>query len=134
LAWASFGRERWIPAAELNRLPKVQGLTYCSLQKSGDGSRPDLQLIDFSRDLNDFADTAALIDHLDLIITCDTAVAHLAGALGKPAWILLPYASPWRWMLDRSDSPWYPTVRLFRQHAPGDWASAVQAVVSMLET
>ena len=134
LAWASgAGPGRSIPASELNLLRDVPGVTFYSLQKSSASPRPEVPMNDFTTDLNDFADTAALIDQLDLIITCDTAVAHLAGALGKPVWILLPHASPWRWMLDRSDSPWYRTVRLFRQPRPGDWASAVQAVVKLLD-
>jgi hypothetical protein len=75
------------------------------------------RLIDLSDRITDFADTAALIEQLDLVISVDTAVAHLAGALAKPVWLLLPYAPDWRWLLDRDDSPWYPTMRLFRQLA-----------------
>jgi tetratricopeptide (TPR) repeat protein/glycosyltransferase involved in cell wall biosynthesis len=82
--------------------------------------------------LGDFADTAALIADLDLVITVDTAVAHLAGALGKPVWVLLPYAADWRWMRYRDDSPWYPTMRLFRQSEAGDWASVVEQVTAAL--
>ncbi|HEY4302071.1 MAG TPA: tetratricopeptide repeat-containing glycosyltransferase family protein [Candidatus Didemnitutus sp.] len=73
--------------------------------------------------LHDFADTAALVGQMDLIIAVDTAVAHLAGALGRPVWILLPFSPDWRWLLDRSDSPWYPTARLFRQPCTGDWGT-----------
>ena len=72
-------------------------------------------------DLTDFGETAALIENLDLVVTVDTSMGHLAGALGKPVWILIPKAADWRWMLDREDSPWYPTVRLFRQQKPGAW-------------
>jgi tetratricopeptide (TPR) repeat protein len=81
---------------------------------------------------SDMADTAAQIVHLDLVITVDTAVAHLAGALAQPTWVLLPFAADWRWMLDREDSPWYPTMRLFRQPKPGDWQSVVENVCTEL--
>jgi ADP-heptose:LPS heptosyltransferase len=73
-------------------------------------------------------DTAAAISGLDLVITCDTAVAHLAGALGVPVWVALPLAPDWRWLLERSDSPWYPTMRLFRQQRPGDWQGVFRAI------
>ena len=82
-------------------------------------ARPDV--IDPTADLTDFTETAALIACLDLVITVDTSVAHLAGALGRRTWILLPYTPDFRWLLDRDDSPWYPTVRLFRQSRRGDW-------------
>jgi ADP-heptose:LPS heptosyltransferase len=93
-----------------------------------------MQLTDFTQDMNDFADTAALIANLDLIITVDTAVAHLAGTMGKPVWLLLPYVPDWRWLLDRQDSPWYPTMRLFRQSKFGDWGKVIQSVASVLQT
>jgi len=80
----------------------------------------------------DFADTAAILEQLDLIITVDTAVAHLAGALGRPVWILLPFLPDWRWMLDRDDSPWYASVKLFRQRRPSDWTEVVQDVAQAL--
>lgn len=83
--------------------------------------------------LADFSDTAAVIQELDLVISVDTAVAHLAGALGKPIWVLIPFASDWRWMLEREDSPWYPTMRLFRQPKPGDWASVIRRVAGELK-
>lgn len=87
---------------------------------------------DFGRDIADFAELAALIEVLDLVVTIDTGVAHLAGALGKPVWIMLPYAADWRWMKARADSPWYPSARLFRQTKPGDWNSVVDAVAAQL--
>jgi ADP-heptose:LPS heptosyltransferase len=78
---------------------------------------------DFDFDPDAFVDTAAVMECLDLVITSDTAVAHLAGALARPTWVALKYVPDWRWLLDRSDSPWYPTMRLFRQHRAGDWVS-----------
>jgi ADP-heptose:LPS heptosyltransferase len=83
--------------------------------------------------LKDFADTAALMDSLDLIITVDTAAAHLAGALGKPAWVLLKHVPDWRWLLERTDSPWYPTLRLFRQPNLGDWRTPIAQLVEALQ-
>ena len=85
-------------------------------------------IVDYGRGLNDFAETAALVSVLDLVITVDTSVAHLAGALGCPVWILLSYVPDWRWLLERDDSPWYSSVKLFRQHRPGDWPALVERV------
>jgi ADP-heptose:LPS heptosyltransferase len=79
-------------------------------------------------DLESLADTAALIEQLDLVISVDTAIAHLAGALGKPVWLLNRFDSCWRWLISRSDSPWYPTMRVYRQRQPGDWESVVEPV------
>lgn len=94
-------------------------------------------IVNLGSELVDFADTAALMEALDLVISVDTSVAHLAGALGRPLWVLLPRAPDWRWLLDRDDSPWYPTARLFRQEKPGDWpatiGSAAQALVRWME-
>ncbi len=90
------------------------------------------KLVDLQSAITDMADTAALISHLDLIISVDTSVAHLAGALGKQTWVLLPFAPDWRWLLDREDSPWYPTVRLFRQPEIRDWRSVMERVQSEL--
>ena len=86
----------------------------------------------FGEGLIDFADAAALLTELDLVITVDTAIAHLAGALGKPVWILLPHVADWRWMQERDDSPWYPTARLFRQRSVGDWAGVIEQVAEEL--
>jgi ADP-heptose:LPS heptosyltransferase len=89
-------------------------------------------MADWMDEVKDFSDTAALIENLDLVISVDTAVAHLAGAMGKPVWVLLKLAPDWRWMIDRADTPWYPTMRLFRQKTLGDWAAPIAEVVSAL--
>jgi hypothetical protein len=91
-----------------------------------------MKLADLTFGLGDFSDTAALIQNLDLVITIDTSVAHLAGALGKPVWVMLPYVADWRWMLDREDSPWYPSMKLFRQPKAGDWEAVVARVAAEL--
>jgi len=92
-----------------------------------------MKLIDYTEEINDFSDTAAFIENLDLIISVDTAVAHLAGALGKPVWTLLPFVPDWRWLLKREDSPWYPTMRLFRQSSSGDWEPVMARVLVELQ-
>ena len=88
--------------------------------------------IDHSAVFHDVQDTAGLVAHLDLVITVDTMVAHLAGALGVPVWLMLPFAPDWRWMLDRNDTPWYPTMRLFRQQQPGAWTAVMDRVLGEL--
>ena len=99
------------------------------LPRNARAARP---IIDHADHLHDFTDTAALMQNLDLIISVDTAAAHLAGALAKPTWILLGYDACWRWLLDRSDSPWYPTARLYRQERPGDWSGVVAKLAADL--
>jgi tetratricopeptide (TPR) repeat protein len=104
---------------------------FFSLQKTyraGEAALARRLLVDLSDDLHDFSETAAVIDALDLVVCVDTAVAHLAGALGKPVWIMLPQASDWRWLRGRDDSPWHPTARLFRQAPQEDWSAVVQRV------
>jgi hypothetical protein len=86
------------------------------------------QILNFAGHLNDFLDTAALIDNLDLVISVDTSVAHLSGALGKETWLLLSYVPDWRWLLGRDDSPWYPSIRLYRQEAAGKWDDPLKKV------
>jgi len=86
------------------------------------------KIINHADDLNDFEDTAALIENLDLIISVDTSTAHLAGALGKPVWLMNRFDTCWRWFLEREDSPWYPTFRIFRQPTPYDWDSVVKGI------
>ena len=89
-------------------------------------------LMFFGDELDDFSDTAALVDLMDLVISVDTGVAHLAGALGKPVWVLLPFSPDWRWLLNRDDSPWYSSVKLFRQSRVGDWAGVIDQVMQTL--
>ncbi|WP_136626372.1 glycosyltransferase family 9 protein, partial [Bradyrhizobium macuxiense] len=89
-------------------------------------------VVDLAPALGDFADTAAAIVALDLVIAVDTSVAHLAGALGRPVWLLCPYALDWRWLRDREDTPWYPTMRLFRQHKPQAWERVLARVSAEL--
>ncbi len=119
-------------------LAGIAGVQFFSLQKGEPANQalhpPEgLALIDPTADLHDFADTAAFISNLDLVISVDTAVVHLAGAVGKPVWLLNRFDSCWRWLLDRDDSPWYPTARLFRQTEARDYASVLDAVRSELE-
>jgi tetratricopeptide (TPR) repeat protein len=114
------------------------GVSFFSLQKgpaatiAAGGRIGEVRLVDFTAELNDFVETAALIDNLDLVISVDTAVAHLAGAMGKATWVPLSTAADWRYFEDREDSPWYPTMRLFRQKKLGDWAEPTRAVAAAL--
>jgi Flp pilus assembly protein TadD len=116
-------------------LAKIAGVRFFSLQKGPEANQPPprgMELTDHTQDLNDFADMAALIENLDLVISVDTSIAHLAGALAKPIWVLIPNHTDFRWLLDREDSPWYPTMRLFRQQIRGDWDSVIARVVNEL--
>ena len=149
IAWAGglkfdddYNRSKSIAASALLPLMDV-GVTFVSLQKD---VRPadhvtlndHGDILNFGEELVDFSDTAALISQLDLVISVDTSVAHLAGALGKPVWVLLPFIPDWRWLLDRYDSPWYPTARLFRQPADRRWDGVIEglhdALLSFVET
>lgn len=128
---------RTCPIAHFAPLAAIDGVTFVSLQKretppSMEAPPEGMRFVDVSADLKDFADTASAMANLDLILTIDTAAAHLAGALGRPTWTLLPWAADWRWLNDRSDSPWYPTMRLFRQPARGDWDSVVNQIAEEL--
>src|SRR5207247_121566 len=86
------------------------------------------EIVDLGKDIDDFGDTAAALQQLDLLITTDTSVPHLAGAMGRPVWTMLAYMADWRWFLDRSDSPWYPTMRLFRQEKRGEWGPIIEQI------
>jgi ADP-heptose:LPS heptosyltransferase/Flp pilus assembly protein TadD len=119
---------------------ELPGVSFYSLQKlkGSEELNKELSFVhdfgpDFDTKHGSFMDTAAVMLNLDLVITIDTSIAHLAGALGVPVWILLPYVPDWRWMLERDDSPWYPTMRLFRQKKPGDWPSAIMHVYDALQ-
>jgi tetratricopeptide (TPR) repeat protein len=149
LAWAGNPRKDMPNAARLDRqrsitfdrLAPALAITECdfySLQKGEDAiaqlraSAWHRRVIDWTEDLHDFADTAALIENLDLVIAVDTSVAHLAGALGKPFWLLNRYNNCWRWLLEREDSPWYPGARLFRQDQTREWDPAIRDVAAAL--
>ena len=148
IAWqgnprASIDQGRSIPVAEFVPLSGLPGVRLISLQKH-DGLdqlallQPDSKIEtlgdDFDNGLDAFVDTAAVMESLDLIITSDTSIAHLAGALGRPTWVALKHVPDWRWMLDRDDSPWYPTMRLFRQSARDDWRSVFAAIEQELRS
>jgi FKBP-type peptidyl-prolyl cis-trans isomerase 2 len=143
LVWAGnpklkFGHSRSCSLGAFAPLADLDDVPFYSLQVGdASGQTKDapagMRLVDHTGEIKDFADTAALIQTLDLIISVDTAVAHLAGALGKPVWTLLPFVPDWRWMLERENSPWYPTMRLFRQPAPGDWESVIMSVKEALK-
>ena len=132
---------RSFPLRQLYPLSQLSGVRLISLQKNHGldqlATLPhDMKIHAFGDDFDGgpdaFVDTAGLMEHLDLIITSDTSIAHLAGALGRPTWVALRYVPEWRWLLDRSDSPWYPTLRLFRQEAPNDWNGVFRQMMTEL--
>lgn len=125
--------------AWFSRFLNVPGLTVVSLEKEGRDDEcqelgQHLSVLNAGPHLGDMADTAGLIANLDLVISVDTSVCHLAGALGAPVWTLIDSASDWRWLTAREDSPWYPTMRLFRQPSVGDWDAVVERVRTELES
>jgi tetratricopeptide (TPR) repeat protein len=143
LVWVGTATDprRACPLEKFVPVSRIPGIQLYGLQKGPEAERlkavglPEgLVMRNLGDEFRDFADTAAAVENLDLVISIDTAVAHLAGALGKPVWLLLPYTPDWRWLLQRSDSPWYPTMRLFRQPQPGDWDSVLQAVALKLKS
>jgi hypothetical protein len=138
LCWAGapghhLDRQRSIDPAELAGLLGTRA-RFLSLQVPAPGVRLPIAVQDWTNEMRDFSDTANLIAALDLVITVDTAVAHLAGALGRPVWLLNRFDSDWRWLRNREDSPWYPSMRIFRQPAPGDWGSVLARVKAELTT
>ncbi|HXE51654.1 MAG TPA: tetratricopeptide repeat-containing glycosyltransferase family protein [Tepidisphaeraceae bacterium] len=130
-------RRRSLHLSALSILSRMPGIRWVTLQKGPAAEQAktaagELDLIDWTAELHDLADTAALVASLDLVISVDTAVAHLAGALGKPVWVLIPFVPDWRWMLGRPDSPWYPTMRLFRQSEVGNWKQPIEQIAGEL--
>jgi tetratricopeptide (TPR) repeat protein len=130
-------QRRSVKLATLAPLASIPACDFISLQFGEPGEQATnppagMVLHDFTKEMSTFADTAALIENLDLVISVDTSTAHLAGAMGKPVWLLNRFDTCWRWFLDRDDSPWYPTMRIFRQPQPGDWTSVVRSVAVAL--
>ena len=132
---------RSFPLTAFAGLAAIPGVRLISLQKNNGseqlrslpaGMKVEALGEDFDAGPDAFVDTAAVMECLDLVVTLDSAIAHLAGALGRPAWLALQFVPDWRWQLDRSDSPWYPTMRLFRQKARGDWQSVFTAMEEAL--
>jgi ADP-heptose:LPS heptosyltransferase len=141
LAWSgrpshANDRNRSMPFAALAPLLDASARWICIQQETRPADEAALrahgQVEHFGAELGDFADTAALLGQLDLVLSVDTAVAHLAGTLGLPLWLLLPRDPDWRWLAGREDSPWYPSARLFRQAVPGDWAGVAGQVSAAL--
>ncbi|MDD3371896.1 MAG: tetratricopeptide repeat-containing glycosyltransferase family protein, partial [Alphaproteobacteria bacterium] len=124
---------RSLPPDALAPLKDLANVRFFSLQKNGYPLTGGPELTDCMSECADFSDTAALAANMDLIVSVDTSVAHLAGALGKPVWLLNRFDTCWRWMRGRDDSPWYPTMKIFRQPAPGQWAPVIQRVLQELE-
>jgi tetratricopeptide (TPR) repeat protein len=142
LVWAGTNTDprRACPLGWLKSLSDITGVHLYGLQKGiaaeqieVEGLPEGMQLTNLGQEFKDFTDTAAVIDNLDLVVSTDTSVAHLAGAMGKTVWVMLPYVADWRWFLHRDDSPWYPTMRLFRQPGPGNWNSVGRQITAELQ-
>lgn len=135
-AHRNYLRRRVVPLEKFAALFQTPGAAFYSLQLSPTAAQSQMiseaRVLDLTAHLTGFADTAALIGELDLVITVDTAVAHLAGAMGKAVWTFIPFVPDWRWGLEKDDTPWYPSMRLFRQPAIGDWDSVIARVATEL--
>ena len=125
-------RLRSLDPTVFSPLASIANIQWISLQKQKRTANPPLPLHDFTAELRDFSDTAALMMNLDLIVTVDTSIAHLAGALARPVWTMIPFFPDWRWLVNCTDSPWYPTMQLFRQPARHDWPSVITAIAAAL--
>jgi tetratricopeptide (TPR) repeat protein len=129
----AMNRRRSLSLAQLAPLAEVPGVSFISLQLDAAEAVPTgMSILDPMAEMADFADTAALVANLDLVIAADTAVAHLAGALGRPVWVMSRYDACWRWLAGRRDNPWYPSLRFYRQPRPGDWDSVIASVADDL--
>ena len=132
-------RERSVSLQQLGRLAEAAEVSFFNLQKGGPEVQPGpippgMHFVDLTAGIRDFSDTAALLAHLDLVISIDRSVAHLAGAMGRPVWVLLPFSADWRYHVGRDDNPWYPSMRLFRQESQGDWSAPLERLrLALLE-
>jgi ADP-heptose:LPS heptosyltransferase len=136
LVWSGSNSHKNDHNRSLKLIDLIQNLPnefeYFSLQKEvravDQATLANSEIKHYGEQIADFSDTAALCGLMDLVISVDTSVAHLAGAIGKTTWVLLPHVPDWRWLLDRDDSPWYPSIKIYRQPSPGDWDSVIQRV------
>ncbi len=130
-------KRRSLTLADLAPLA-LEGITFLALQKGPAAEQavappPGMSLLSLSGEIHDFDDTAAILTVADILVSVDSSPVHLAGALGRPAWVLLPFLNDWRWLIQRDDSPWYPGMRLFRQPVPGQWETVLQNVAAALK-
>jgi hypothetical protein len=143
IAWSGRmqpGETRSVPVSELAPLFALEDVDWIVLQPFITGRERDMlrahpnarSIHTLDGRLENFADTGAIVDRLDAVVSVDTSVAHLAGALGKPLWVMLPFAADWRWGLDTADNAWYPHARLVRQRAPGRWRDVIEATAAAL--
>lgn len=131
------GRTGWVRVHQHPEHPSIaysRGCFQCGPRAADLGASPHADAVtNLADEIHDIRDTAAAMENLDLVISADTMPAHLAGALGRPVWVLLPFMPDWRWRMEGSTTPWYPTMRLFRQRRPGDWSGAIEQVTAALQ-